>query len=324
MSQLRDDFEAAAATTRNGVRESVHAAAVVVLGVDGAVTLAIGNPDVAVYPRSAMKPVQAAAMVELGLRAPDPWLALACASHDGRPAQVEGVAAMLESVGLDEGALQNTPSLPLDPGAAEAVLRGGGGPSAIQMNCSGQHAAMLATCVVNHWPIDGYLDPTHPLQLAITELIPVFAGEGASHIGVDGCGAPAYVLGLAAVARAFRTIATGGARDVLRAMTVHPELVGGPDRDVTVLMEAIPGLVAKDGAEGVYAAALPDGRAVAVKVADGAARARICLLLAALAAAGVDVSDVPPSTARVAVLGHGQPVGEVHPIGVLAGWWPPR
>ena len=93
---------------------------------------------------------------------------------------------------------------------------------------------------------------------------------------------PAHVLGLAAVARAFRAIASGGAPEVYRAMTSHPALVGGPGRDVTVLMEAIPGLVAKDGAEGVYAAAMPDGRAVAVKVADGAARARVPLLLAAL------------------------------------------
>jgi len=318
---MTEDFEPAAVTTRSGVRESVHAAAVVVLGADGAVELAVGNPDVAVYPRSAMKPLQAAGMIASGLQMPDPWIALACASHAGQPIHVDGVREMLASIGVDERALGNSPSLPLDPAAAEAVLREGGGPSAIRMNCSGKHAAMLATCAANGWPTEGYLDPMHPLQWAITEYLPVLAGEGASHIGIDGCGAPAHVLGLAAVARAFRAIASGGAPEVYRAMTSYPALVGGPGRDVTVLMEAIPGLVAKDGAEGVYAAAMPDGRAVAVKVADGAARARVPLLLAALAAAGVAVSAVPPDTARVAVLGHGRTVGEVHPIGPLAAWW---
>jgi L-asparaginase II len=319
------DFEPAVVATRSGVRETVHWATVVGLAADGSVALAVGNPEALVYPRSSMKPLQAAAMVGLGLSLPPDLLALACASHDGSPMHVDGVRRLLHSFGLDENALGNIASMPLDPAAAEAVLRAGGGPTRLQMNCSGKHAAMLATCVVNGWPADvSYLSPEHPLQQAITAALPAWTGAAAAHIGVDGCGAPAHVMTLIEVARAYRAIATGGAGvAVPSAMMSHPELVGGPRRDVTVLMRSIPGLVAKDGADGVYTAALPDGRAVALKVADGSPRARIPLMIAALAQLGVDVGAVPESTWRVPVLGHGRPVGDLRPIGRLATAWPP-
>ena len=158
------------------------------------------------------------------------------------------------------------------------------------MNCSGKHAGMLATCVVNGWSTSDYLDQTHPLQRAITATIEELAGDVA-HVGVDGCGAPAHVLSLRGLASAFATIAARG-DSVWQAMTTHPAMVGGADRDVTKLMLRVPGLMAKDGAEGVFAAALPDGRAVAVKVADGGYRAAPPVLVDALARLGVDVSEV--------------------------------
>jgi L-asparaginase II len=320
------DFEPAVVATRSGVRETVHWAAVVGLERDGSVAFALGNPDALMYPRSSMKPLQAAAMVGLGLSVPADLLALACASHDGAPVHTNGVRRLLHLFGMDESALANLSSLPLDPMEAEEVVRAGGGPSPLLMNCSGKHAAMLATCVVNGWPADAsYLLPDHPLQEAITVALPAWAGAEHAHIGIDGCGAPAHVMTLTELARSYRAIVTGMAGTAVpSAMTAHPEMVGGPRRDVSVLMRSIPGLVAKDGADGVYAAALPDGRAVALKIADGSAQARVPVLIAALALLGVDVSEVPESTRRVPVLGHGRPVGELRPIGRLATAWPRR
>jgi L-asparaginase II len=303
------EFEAVAVTERSGHRESVHLGAVVALDEGGRIAWSAGDPDVEVYPRSSLKPLQAAAMLALGLVVPDDHLALVCASHDGCAEHVAGVRALLAAVGLSERDLANTPTLPLNEDAAAEVIRSGAEPAAVLQNCSGKHAGMLATAVVNGWPVDGYVEPTHPVQAAILEHVGAAAGPIA-HVGVDGCGAPAAVLPLAALARAVRRLAVDGT-PIHRAMTAHPQLVGGPDRDVTRLMRAVPGLVAKDGAEGVYVAALPDGRAVALKIADGASRARVPVMVAALTALGV---DVPAASLEEPVLGHGQPVGFVRAL----------
>ncbi len=312
-------YEPIAVTVRSGHAESVHHGAVVGLAADGSVALQIGVPDVAVYPRSAMKPLQAIAMVDAGLDLPPELLALVCASHDGRPEHLHGVRRILGLVGLDEAALANTPDLPLDPGAAEQALRAGAERSALAHNCSGKHAGMLATCVVNGWPHDrSYLEPAHPLQRRITEALAGWVGEPSAHVGVDGCGAPAHVVPLVGLARAIRAVVTGAAGPagdrVADAMRRHPDLVAGPTRDVTLLMRAVPGLVAKDGAEGVFVAGLPDGRVVALKVADGAGRARPPVMVAALERLGVDVTAVPDPARRSLVLGHGRPVGEVRSL----------
>lgn len=304
-----------AVTERSGRIESVHHAAVVGLDADGEIVLAHGDPAVSVYPRSSMKPLQAVAMVESGLDLPDDLLALVCSSHDGRSEHVAGVHRILEAAGLDPSYLRNTHDLPLDEAEAERVLRAGGAPSAIQHNCSGKHAGMVATCASAGWPTDGYLNLDHPLQVAITERVERMIGAPVDAIGVDGCGAPAHMMSLVELARAFRTIATSSsgssATRVRRAMTSFPAMVGGPARDVTRLMLGVPGLVAKDGAEGVFAVALADGRAVALKVADGANRPRPPLMRAALGALGVDLSGVDENTWAASILGHGRPVGSV-------------
>jgi L-asparaginase II len=302
-------FEPVAVTTRSGREESVHFGAVVLLDADGALAAAIGDPAVPIFPRSSNKPLQAEAMLALGANLTAEQLALACASHDGTPAHLEVVLTTLASVGLDPSLLDNTPSLPLDSAALEAAMRAGDARSALAMNCSGKHAAMLATCVRNGWPTAGYLDRRHPLQVGIDARIEALAGP-VHDIGVDGCGAPAHVLSLEALARAFSALARQQGA-VYSAMTSHPELVGGARRDVTRLMRAVPGLMAKDGAEGVFAAALPDGRAAAVKIADGASRASGVVLAAVLAHAGVELD---PFDFGEAILGHGQPVGRVEPI----------
>ena len=311
---MTDPYIDLAETTRSGFVECVHRGAVVALDRDGSIAFAAGDPSVAVYPRSSTKPLLALAMVQAGLVLPPDLLALVCASHGGTALHLEGVRRILAGAGLAEAALANTPDLPLDSEASRDVVRSGGGRTALQQNCSGKHAGMLATCVINGWPLDSYLNESHPLQLAITASLPSVTEEAVVHIGVDGCGAPAHVMSLVGLARAFRNIAIGAAgesaRQVASAMTTHPVLLGGPGRDVTELIQLVPGLVAKDGAEGVYAAALPDGRAVAIKVADGASRARPPIMLAALRAMDVDVSAVEPLV-RQTILGHGREVGEV-------------
>ena len=299
--------------TRSGMVESRHRGSVVALAGDGSVALALGDVGSPVYGRSANKPLQAAAMMELGLDIRPELLALVCASHNGEPAHIEGVRRILAGAGLDESALRNTPSLPLYESAAADVLRAGGGKERILQNCSGKHAGMLATCVINGWPVDGYEEPDHPLQETITGVIASVTGEVASHIGVDGCGAPAHAVSLTALARGFAALA--GASDstapgrVRVAMTAHPDMVGGTGRDVTALMATVPGLMAKDGAEGVLVAALPDGHAVALKLADGSWRGFAAVLLAALDHLGVDTSGAEALRSSP-VLGGGRAVGE--------------
>jgi L-asparaginase II len=319
-TELAAAYRPLAVTSRSGVDESVHWGAVVCLDPDGAIDAAIGDPQVVIYPRSSNKPMQAVAMVRAGLDLPPDLLALVCASHDGTPTHLAAAQRILATAGLDESALGNTADLPLDPAAAEQVLRAGGARTALQMNCSGKHSGMVATCVRNGWEHDTgrYLDTDHPLQQAITSVLADLASEPIAHIGVDGCGAPAHMLSLVGLARAFRAIATAAPgtaeQAVYAAMTAHPEMVGGMRRDVTTFMRHVPGLMAKDGAEGVMAAALPDGRAIALKIADGASRARPAVLVAALERLGVPFDSELAELVAEPIRGHGRPVGSVRAV----------
>jgi L-asparaginase II len=313
-----DDFAPIAITSRNDLDESVHFGAVVALGPSGLVEFAVGNAETVVYPRSSNKPMQAVAMVRAGLRIAPDLLALVCASHDGTPVHLAAAERILAAAHLTAADLANTPGMPLDEESAVAVLRSGGGRTALQMNCSGKHSGMLATCVHNGWTHDSsYLQPDHPLQIAITTTIDELCHEPHAHIGLDGCGAPAHAMSLVGLARAFRSIASGAAGpagdQVYAAMTAHPEMVGGARRDVTRFMRHVPGLMAKDGADGVFAAALPDGRAIALKVADGGDRARPPVMVAALARLGIDVSAVAPLVEE-RIMGHGRQVGTVRAV----------
>jgi L-asparaginase II len=312
-----EQFAPLAVMSRSGVDESVHFGAVVGLNSDGSDAFAVGDPAATIYPRSSTKPLQALAMVRAGLSLPSELLALVCASHNGEQVHLDGVRAILASAGLDESALGNTVGHPLDIESQHQAIRDGVAKSPLQMNCSGKHAGMLATCKVNGWPLEGYLNESHPLQQAITDAVPTVAGESAAAIGVDGCGAPAHVVTLRGLARVFRSIAIGDAGDagtqVYKAMSQHPYMVGGRGRHVTAIVSSVKGLFAKDGAEAVYAAALPDGRAVALKVSDGGGRGEPTVLLAALEQLGVDVSHVPESVHEIA-LGHGKPVGRLRAV----------
>lgn len=300
-----------AVATRNGAVESVHHGVLVATAADGSVLFAWGDAQRIVYPRSALKPLQASAMVGAGLDLDDRHLAVACGSHDGTPNHVAVVTEILAGAGLGVDALRNTPDLPLDESSAFARIRGGGGRQSITQNCSGKHAAMLATCVANGWPLDGYLSVDHPVQRLIDTGIERLAG-GVHHTGIDGCGAPTAMVSLAGLARSFGRLASTGSA-VAAAMSRHPELVGGEVRHDTALMRLVPGAIVKDGAEGVQAVGLPDGRALAVKIADGANRAMVAVTLAALDRLGVAV-DRSGSVLDEPVLGHGRPVGSIEAI----------
>lgn len=304
---------------RSGFVEGHHYGSIVALAADGSVDWSVGAVDVPVLPRSSNKPVQALAMLELGLDLPPELVALACASHSGEPFHLEGVRRILASAGLDEAALQTPPDYPLDDDAREAVVRGGGTRSPILMNCSGKHAAMLATCVLKGWDTATYLAPDHPLQAAIAETFARLTGEPVTTVAVDGCGAPLLSTSLVGLARAFAALATatdGPAHRVASAIRQHPEYVSGTTRDELRLHRAVPGLIGKAGAESCYAVALPDGRAWALKTDDGAARVRPVLMAEALRRSGVlgeegvDAKEVE-ETGRHDLLGGGKPVGEI-------------
>lgn len=300
-----------AAVDRNGVDESFHHGTVVVADPSGCRAL-VGDIDTVIYPRSSLKPLQTTAMLDAGLRLDSRGLALACASHDGSPAHLAVVREVLAGAGRSEADLATTPDLPYDRGEAERVLAAGGGRTSLQMNCSGKHAAMIATCVAAGWPVDGHLEPDHPLQVHIAAIVERLTGDVA-HIGVDGCGAPTHAVPIGGLALAISAIAAERG-EVWSAMTAHPELVGGPERPVSVLMRAVPGLMAKDGAEGVFVAGLPDGRAVVVKISDGASRAAAVVAAAALRTLGVDVPDEVDALLAPPVLGGGRTVGRVRAL----------
>jgi len=302
---------------RNGFVESRHRGNLVALDAAGGVAFAFGDVSSPVFPRSANKPVQAVAMVRAGLELPGDLLALASASHSGEAFHLDGVRRILSHAGLDETALQTPAELPLDEPVRQAYLRAGHAATPLAMNCSGKHAAMLATCVTNGWPTQTYLDPDHPLQQLTRDTLEELAGEPVKAAGVDGCGAPLFAVSLSGLARVFRTLVLapdGSAeRRVAEAMRTYPRWVGGTRSEDTLIMEAVPGLVAKRGAEGVLGLGLADGRALAVKFEDGTQRARLPVAVRALQRLGVDA----PGLAKlgvVPVLGGGVPVGEVRAV----------
>ena len=309
--------EIVAEVVRSGFVEGHHHGSVVALAADGSVDWSVGAVDVPVLPRSCNKPVQALAMVRLGLDLPPDLLALACASHSGEAFHIDGVRRILASAGLDESALQTPPDLPLDDEARAAVLRAGGAPDRISMNCSGKHAAMLATCVLRGWPTETYREPGHPLQVAIAETFAELTGDPISVVAVDGCGAPLLPSTLVGLARAFRALAVAAdgtaERRVADAVRAHPAYVSGTRRDELALLTALPGAIGKAGAESCYAVALPDGRAWALKVDDGAPRARPVVMAAALRRSGIDDPAVE-ATGTWPLLGGGVPVGEVRAV----------
>ncbi|MFD7922453.1 asparaginase [Streptomyces sp. NPDC059740] len=306
-----------AEVVRSGFVEGRHRGSLVVLAADGSVQWSLGDATAPVFPRSTNKPMQAAAVLRAGLDLSGERLALAAASHSGEPFHLELVTTMLAEHGLTAEQLQTPPDLPLDPVEAETYLAGGGRRAPLTMNCSGKHTAMLAACRVAGWPTQTYLDPDHPLQQLVLTGIRSAAGEEVTHVGTDGCGAPLMALSLTGLARAFRHFVTAEPgspeRRVADAMRAHPEYVAGTRRPDTWLMRALPGTLAKMGAEAVQALALPDGRALAFKVEDGATRTLGPILARVLRRMGVgeEAEEVLARIEDQPLLGGGHRVGSI-------------
>jgi L-asparaginase II len=295
--------EVVAEVVRSGFVESWHHGSVAVLDATGAVVASVGDITAPVFPRSSNKPLQAAGMLRVGFEpASAAELALAAASHRGERFHVDAARTMLERAGLPEERLRCPATTPLSDPCGEF--------SRASNNCSGKHAAMLLACVAAGLPVDNYWEPTHPLQVAIQETVEHLAGEEAGGVGVDGCGAPVLALSLRSLAGSYLRLVTEGS-PVADAMRAHPEYVSGTDAEAydTVLMRAVPGLLAKGGAEGVQAVAIPGVGAVAMKIDDGARRALVPVLSWAFSKLGFDA----PTPAEP-VLGGGETVGIVRSV----------
>jgi L-asparaginase II len=305
---------------RSGFVESVHHGVVVATEADGRPFIALGEVRAPILPRSSNKPMQAVAMLRHGLELDAELLALASASHSGEPFHQEGARRILAAAGLTEADLQNTPDRPSEETERERWIAQGLPATSLAQNCSGKHAAMLATCVAAGWDTATYRDPDHPLQRAIADTLAELAGEPVAATTVDGCGAPAMAISALGLARAFGRLAAAGPDTqegrVAEAIRAHPRWVGGTGRDVSALIAAVLGLIAKDGAEAVYAVGLPDGRGLAVKIADGNQRARTVVTAAALRAMGVEPQEALAELEHAPILGHGHPVGAVVAVGI--------
>lgn len=292
---------------RSGLVESTHSGHLILIGPDGSDLLTLGDVEAEMYPRSAIKSLQAAAMVRNGLKLNDEQLALVCASHGGTERHQEVALEILNSVGLKETDLQNTPDRPID---RKARISWGTKPAtSLAANCSGKHAGMLATCVVNGWDLKTYRDANHPLQIAIANEIAELTGKPINRVSIDGCGAPLFSMStrsIAVAARKMRKDTDPVFSKVISACLKHPEMIlaeGGFD---TRMMRAVPGLLVKGGAESVMLASLADGSAIAWKISDGANRANGPMMKAALAKLGITIEGEV-----VDVLGGGTVVGEL-------------
>ncbi|SKA86315.1 asparaginase [Agreia bicolorata] len=301
---------------RSGFIESRHVGAAVVVDPTGAVLEELGDAAAPVFPRSSLKPFQALAIREAGVHLTPLQTALSMASHGGTPEHVDVVREILQLASLDESALGCPADWPGDRAARDAVVRAGGSAERVYMNCSGKHAAMLLACVQQGWSTTDYLDPAHPLQLRIRDLIEEQTGEEIAASGVDGCGAPVHAISLRALARGVSRIAqseTPDAEWLVDSVLANGWAVDSPKEQNTLVIDELQ-LFAKLGAEGVMVMSTRSGVAVALKILDGSLRAAAIVALELLVRAGaVDRGDVDAlvSTFDLTVLGGGQPVGTI-------------
>ena len=292
---------------RNEMVESIHNGHLLILDSSGNDLLKLGDVDELIYPRSAVKSLQASAMLRAGLKLTGPQLALACASHAGSQAHLDVALSILRGAGLDENALRNTPDKPLDP--KERAAWGDKAPTSLAANCSGKHSAMVATCVTNGWELESYKKADHPLQRAIAAEFEKLSGEKITKVGVDGCGAALFAISLRALANAVRNLTLSNEpihQEVVNACRDNPVMVSGTGRLPTLLMQKVPGLFVKDGAEGVMIMSTPKGEVIVWKMSDGSQRGNSPLSIATLSHLGISVD-----LERENVMGDGQVVGEI-------------
>lgn len=296
-------FAPLAEVTRGGQAESIHFGAVAVVNTRGELLLQSGDPHFPTFTRSTIKPFQALPFLRAGGPAHFGYarseLALLCASHSGEAMHTDGVQEMLRKAGCDEHHLRCGCHEPIHYAVAgrrparEDVF------NQLHNNCSGKHAGFLAYCVQHRLPLDSYLDLAHPLQQAVRRELAAAAGvqESGLMAGIDGCSAPNYAMPLSRLAFAYARLAQGRADtadgdlmgELFDAMTGYPELVSGSGRFDLALMQTAPGdWVAKGGAEGVQAIGIRSaGIGIALKVADGNARALYPAVISVLQHIGV-------------------------------------
>jgi L-asparaginase II len=305
---------------RSGLEESVHLGHVAVCDADGRLVAAAGDPNRLVFARSSMKPLQAAVSIRrIPAALADDLIAVACGSHNAEPDHVRVVRRLLRAGGATESMLRCPEAF---PSRTEDAIRAGKA-RRVFYNCSGKHAAMLAACIGEGWPVETYLEPRHPLQREILRTVRRGTGVDAPAIGIDGCGVPVHGVPLFAMATLFARLARpdrlGGleptASRAVAAMRAHPFLVAGTGRSDTQLMASVPRIVSKVGAEALHCAAvLDEGFGVAVKIADGGDRAAgsaLVRVLSQIGAIGEEELGRLSSVARPPVLGGGRPVGEM-------------
>jgi L-asparaginase II len=299
--------EVLAKVTRGDLVESLHLGHLLVLNAGGSTYLSKGSPELPIYPRSAIKSLQAAAMLKAGLKVELNELAIICASHSGSQNHINLVTKMLTARDISISQLENAVDKPL--GEKEKIAWGDKQPSQLAQNCSGKHAGMLITCKQNSWDMNTYLDLNHPLQVAIKNEIESLAGEKVSAVSVDGCGAPLFAISLVGLARAISNLVKSKEvpyKQIVLACTKYPELVAGDGRLTTRMMQAVPGLFMKEGAEGVQVCALRDGRVIAIKIIDGSWRPVAPIIMEILKRWGVQMPDE-----SVKIYGGTSVIGEV-------------
>jgi L-asparaginase II len=268
------------AVRRGEIVESVHLVHAVAVR-DGAVVAEVGDPSLLASLRSAAKPLQALLLARAYESLGPDELAIAAASHAGTPVHVAAVGSLLASTGGREDEL-------------ECGLQEGRPPEPVYHNCSGKHAGMIAVCRRREWPVEGYRLPEHPLQRALLEEVAAAAEVGLDEVrtGPDGCGVVCFAVTLERAAFAWSRFAQfdGGDR-IAAAMRARPDLVGGEGAADTDLMGALPGWIAKRGAEGLFCAASPDGLGLALKVSDGNGRALRPAVAAFSVRVGIDLES---------------------------------
>ncbi len=319
--------------------ESVHRGSLVVIDAEGATVLSLGDIDRRVFPRSAVKAIQALPLIESGAADAygfgDRELAMACASHDGEPDHVAAASAMLASAGLDVGALECGTHWPSNHKATLALASAGGAPNDLHNNCSGKHSGFLCTCRHLGFSHRGYVQAGHRAQEIVREAMESVTGEAHSdeNRATDGCSIPTYAVPLRCLALGFARMATGrglgeqraeAARRLLAACIAKPFFVAGTGRADTELMQAGMGRIfTKAGAEGVQCAAVPElGFGIALKCDDGGERAASVMIAALLSRLlpGDDLAGRLKQFAHPAVFSRKRaPVGSLRPTSALTG-----
>ncbi len=319
--------------TRGSLIESLHRGSIVVVDASGRQIAALGDPAETVFLRSAAKPLQALPVVETG--AADRFsltpaeIAVMCGSLNGQDFQVAAVRSILDKIGLTPKALDCGIHRPSHRPTAAAMSKAGEKPTELHNNCAGKHAAMLVLCVHHGWPVKGYTEIGHPVQGLILNKVAEMTGVPSAEIGlgIDGCGVPVFALPLKNLALAYARLAEAAARAepkaaarLMSAMLDHPEMIAGDDRICTEVMRAGDSrFLAKTGAEGTYALALPEkGWGVALGMEDGHARGLNPVVVETL----VQLGQLSPEEAarlasfhRSVIKNHrGQEVGLVEPV----------